>query len=404
MHVIRTGLQGNGKTLNTIREVDLKAAKEGRDVYYHNIREFNPEHPVLKANWQEFDNPHEWFKLPQNSIIVIDEAQTFFRTRPQGSKLPEYASALETMRHSGHELHSITQSPKLLDSHMRELCNSHIHYYRGHKGSIIKRIEFEKVQIDVNRKMEFTDGQVSRITLAKEYFGTYKSVADGAEHHFKFKPPRALFIFLACVIGIGYGAYRIYENRLSGPKEAAPVEQAAQASEASSAPAAPAQAASGDLPKPMTAAEYAAAHTPRIPDVPSSAPIYDTLRAQPVSYPKAICVATKDVELMKRNSKRMTIAKRKGVLYGCGCSTQQGSRLDVSFAGCMNYVENGWFDSAKPDPINPAMAGEAGGIGPGEGRAGTMTPADRRLPRLTVVSDTSRDGRPLNPVGATGNP
>ena len=29
MFVLRTGLQGNGKTLNTIKEVDAKAAKEG---------------------------------------------------------------------------------------------------------------------------------------------------------------------------------------------------------------------------------------------------------------------------------------------------------------------------------------------------------------------------------------
>ncbi|MBN0764816.1 hypothetical protein JTM21_40815, partial [Pseudomonas aeruginosa] len=82
---------------------------------------FKPDHPAIKAQWIEFDHPQEWFKLPQNSIIVIDEAQTFFRTRPQGSKVPEYASALETMRHSGHEVHAITQSPTLIDHHIAEL-------------------------------------------------------------------------------------------------------------------------------------------------------------------------------------------------------------------------------------------------------------------------------------------
>ncbi|WP_240451922.1 zonular occludens toxin domain-containing protein, partial [Pseudomonas aeruginosa] len=152
MFVLRTGLQGNSKTLNTIKEVDTKAAKEGRVVYYHNIREFKPDHPAIKAQWIEFDHPQEWFKLPQNSIIVIDEAQTFFRTRPQGSKVPEYASALETMRHSGHEVHAITQSPTLIDHHMRDLCNCHIHYFRGGGGPVVKRFEFQKVQMDVNKK------------------------------------------------------------------------------------------------------------------------------------------------------------------------------------------------------------------------------------------------------------
>lgn len=63
MFTLRTGMQGGGKTLNTIKEVDTKAAKEGRTVYYHNIRGFNPDHPSIKATWIEFDNPKEWFNL-----------------------------------------------------------------------------------------------------------------------------------------------------------------------------------------------------------------------------------------------------------------------------------------------------------------------------------------------------
>ncbi|MFP6860796.1 zonular occludens toxin domain-containing protein, partial [Pseudomonas sp.] len=163
MFVLRTGLQGNGKTLNTIKEVDAKAAKEGREVFYHNIRGFNPQHEALQAVWTEFDTPQEWFKLPNNAIIVIDEAQTFFRIRNQASAVPAYASALETMRHSGHELHCITQNPGLIDHHFRKLCNSHIHYVRGHKGKVIKRWEFERVNMDVEKKNVFSDGQATRI-------------------------------------------------------------------------------------------------------------------------------------------------------------------------------------------------------------------------------------------------
>ncbi|WP_235451179.1 zonular occludens toxin domain-containing protein, partial [Vibrio splendidus] len=123
MFVLRTGLQGNGKTLNTIKEVDIKAAKENRTVFYHNIRGFNPQFEGLKATWVAFDDPHKWFELPENAIIVIDEAQQFFRIRNQASAVPAYASALETMRHQGHELHCITQNPSLIDHHFRKLCN-----------------------------------------------------------------------------------------------------------------------------------------------------------------------------------------------------------------------------------------------------------------------------------------
>src|SRR5690606_586577 len=181
MFVLRTGLQGNGKTLNTIKEVDIAAAKADRVVYYHNIRGFNPDHEALKATWVPFDKPQEWFKLPENATIVIDEAQTFFRIRNQASAVPEYASALETMRHQGHELHCITQNPSLIDHHFRKLCNSHIHYVRGGKGKVIKRWEFEKVcmAVETSRKDFSTDGEASRILIDPKYFGVYQSVKEG---------------------------------------------------------------------------------------------------------------------------------------------------------------------------------------------------------------------------------
>ncbi|SEC08942.1 Zonular occludens toxin (Zot) [Pseudomonas anguilliseptica] len=98
---------------------------------------------VLQAEWVEFEDPLKWYELPLNAIIVIDEAQKFFRIRPQGSQVPEYASALETMRKQGHELHCITQNPELIDLHFRNLCNGHIHYVRGHQGKVVKRWRFE---------------------------------------------------------------------------------------------------------------------------------------------------------------------------------------------------------------------------------------------------------------------
>ena len=171
MFVLRTGLQGNGKTLNTIKEVDSKAAKEGREVFYHNITGFKPDHEALQAVWTPFDNPHEWYELPQNAIIVIDEAQEFFRVRPAGSAVPKYASALEVMRKKGHELHCITQNPGLIDTHFRKLCNSHIYYVRGHKGQVIKRWEFERVNMDVEKKNDFAEGQSTRSLIDKKYFG-----------------------------------------------------------------------------------------------------------------------------------------------------------------------------------------------------------------------------------------
>lgn len=344
MFILRTGLQGNGKTLNTIKEVDQKAAKEGRVVYYHNITGFNPQAKVLQAEWIEFEDPFKWYELPLNAIIVIDEAQKFFRVRPQGAAVPEYASALETMRKQGHELHCITQNPKLIDVHFRNLCNGHIHYVRGHQGKVIKRWRFESpVNVDKDKNSLDRYGEATRITIDKRYFGVYQSIQGEAEHHFKFRAPRALFLFLGACLLLAAGGWYIYKARIAPDA----VETAPTAEQQVVSAVQPAQA----LAAAVSPGDYVIAHTPRIPDVPSSAPIYDEL-TKPQTYPKPVCVSTRDEALLERMGSKLTIDIYKGRVHGCRCNTQQGTRLNVSFQACMNYVENGAFDPAMPDRLN----------------------------------------------------
>ena len=89
---------------------------------------------------------------------------------------------------------------------------------------------------------------------------------------------------------------------------------------------------------------------PRLPDVPSSAPIYDDI-TRPVTYPKLSCMYTADLGMVAKNNKRLAVGQRDGKIYGCRCNTQQGTRAVVSFEACMAYVEEGAFDPAKPDRI-----------------------------------------------------
>lgn len=387
MFVLRTGLQGNGKTLNTIKEVDIKAAKENRTVFYHNIRGFNPQFEGLKATWVAFDDPHKWFELPENAMIVIDEAQQFFRIRNQASAVPAYASALETMRHQGHELHCITQNPSLIDHHFRKLCNSHIHYVRGGKGKVIKRWEFEKVNMTVeSSKKDFSaDGEATRVLIDPKYFGAYQSVKEGATHHMRFKPPRALFVLVAALLVIGYLFYGIYERRLA-PKPAEPATEVAFASSSPAQPVQPSGPTVDDIGKPMTPEQYVDARVPRLADVPSSAPIYDEL-TRPVTYPKLSCVSSSNEDFVRRNADRMVTGIRKGEIHGCRCNTQQGTRAVVSFDACMSYVADGAFDPAKPDRqySQPVVTG------PSEARAGTGAAGGRSL---TIVADSEYPARP----------
>ncbi|EMM5790245.1 zonular occludens toxin, partial [Pseudomonas aeruginosa] len=152
---------------------------------------------------------------------------------------------------------------------------------------------------------------------------------------------------------------------------------------------APQAVPAADVAPVLTAQEYLELRTPRVPDVPSSAPIYDEL-TKPVTYPKPFCLSSRDEELVRRNALKMELGYRSGRLYGCRCNSQQGTRMLISFDACMNYVENGAFDPAIPDRVVGA-----GGFGPGEGRAGTIPQAPTGRPvepvsqaRVTVVPDT----------------
>ncbi|QIE91148.1 zonular occludens toxin domain-containing protein [Pseudomonas nitroreducens] len=396
MFVLRTGLQGHSKTLNTIKELDEKAAREGRKVYYCNITKFKPDHPAIKAEWVEFDTPEKWFELPANAMIVIDEAQTWFRTRPQGSKVPEYASRLEIMRKDGHELHCITQSPKLIDAHMRELCNSHIHYYRGGKGQVVKRWEFEKPELGVNgNKLEFENGQSSRMLIDKTYFGCYESVKEGTGHHFKFKAPKAMYVLIGCAVLLALGVGKIWWSRYAKHDE--PVVEVAKPAEVKQgsplgAGPAPEQHASK--------AQYIADRLPRIPDVPSSAPIYDEI-TKPVAYPKPFCVSSRDDYFIQKNAKRMVTGYREGKLYGCRCNSQQGSRLDISFEACMAYVEYGVFDPAIPDRSAATAAGRdasaastAAGVASSQAQPVVNAASTYASVPVTVVPDSEYSSRP----------
>lgn len=337
MFVLHTGLQGHSKTLNTIIEVDNAAFASGRVVYHHNITGFNPDHDAIKADWIPFDNPLLWYELPQNAMIVIDEAQQFFRVRPPTSPVPAYASALEIMRKTGHELHCITQNPGLIDVHFRKLCNTHIHYVRGHKGKVIKRWEFERVNMDVEKRNDFTDGESTRILLNEKYFGCYESVKEGTGHHMKFKPPRALFVLLACVLFIGFFGYKFYKSRLA-PQEST-ASEFSQVSDVQSS-GLPLQSGAKKL---VTTEEYIDLRIPRFSDVPSSAPIYDDLAA-PVTYPKLYCLSTSDPDLV---ANRPAETVQDGV--SCQCYTQQTTKYHTTLDFCISAARDGYFDHAKPD-------------------------------------------------------
>jgi len=352
MLVIRTGKPGHGKTLNTIREVDQKAHAEGRIVYFHNINGLKPDQ--LQAQWFEFEDPEKWFELPNDSIIVVDEAQGWFGARDPRARPPEHITRFETMRHQGHEVHLVTQDPRYLDVHLRRLCNTHIHYWRVFKSAQLLRFESEVVVEKVELKTSFKDADKKSLRLDKRYFGAYTST--NAKHHFQAKVPTKFILAICVLIGAGILVYRAYERydtekvalEATGSAPAGSmVDQVRDTVGAFIRPNADAEQAA-----PLTVEQYLGKRVPRVQDLPASAPVYDAL-TEPQTFPKPVCVATTDRELIARNYKRMQVGDSDEGLTGCRCNTQQGTRLDVSFGFCMSVVQNGYFDDTKPDRGSP---------------------------------------------------
>lgn len=129
MITLITGTPGSGKTL---RCVELLAelrnsddAKTRSRLIFANVNGLAPEIGAVA----EFD-PLKWMDLPEGSLIVIDECQDFWPSRPSGSRRPESVAALNTHRHKGIDFVLLTQHPGLIDQDIRALVGRHLHAYR----------------------------------------------------------------------------------------------------------------------------------------------------------------------------------------------------------------------------------------------------------------------------------
>jgi zona occludens toxin len=354
MLTIRTGIMGHGKTLNTIKEVDQQAVEESRPVYYHNVTDLDPS--KLKGQWFEFEDPLKWYDLPENAIIVIDEAQNCgFRSHDPRKGVPEHLSRFELMRKGGHHVHLITQDPRFLDTHCRRLCTQHIHYLRIFGSQKLSRYEMQRVYETVEKITTFKDADFKIISLDKKFFGVYTSAK--ANHHFKFKPSKKFIIACVGLLFIGGIVFRA-ADRLYGDKEVkASSEPTIVGHVTDTANSAItgflANAVPGSTDRQVPTIDYAQAHQPRLENLPSSAPIYDDL-TKPQTFPRLNCLSSTDPSVV--DSGRHPTGMYNGVKASCTCYTQQGTRISAGFQTCMNASQYGYFDHTLPDPASHRQA------------------------------------------------
>lgn len=314
-----TAVPGSGKTLYVLKTVSDQAKRDNRQVYYSGI----PLTDAGKAEleWIELEDPEKWFELPAGAIIIIDECQRIFPLRRNGTEVPKKVSMFETHRHHGFDVWLITQSPMLLDNHVRQIVNKHIHLKRIFGTGAAQALKFDSIENAPNSV------SASARCLDKEKFiypkEVYRWYTSAQLHTHKVQIPKAAKMAMIAIAVVAAGLY--FSMKSIGNLSNTNKEMMAFPSGTASAPAgsAPLQAVRVDLDL-STPEAVASAHAAVVPDRPETAPIYAEL-AVPTTFPQLTGCIQSETK--------------------CSCYSQQGTIIkDVPANVCADVVQNGRFN------------------------------------------------------------
>ncbi len=320
-----TGVPGSGKTLYAVSTLvkDLAAQRPKRRgveierrVCVDNIKDLVIPHEVLCPlvlndrdelvkddedghgvwNWPDWCKPGD--------LIVIDEVQRHWRPRGMGAKAPREIQALETHRHLGIDFVIITQNPMLIDQNVRRLIGRHQHVRRlfGMQRAVI--YDWDGCSVDPTRTKSAT---MSLFNYPKSAYSLYKS----SELHTKQKQkiPAWLAIPVVAIIGgiaIAPTAFATLSWAMTGKGISQPQQAASAPKNAVSAPS----IATVSVPlHPAPYAQPTANPSNTFPNIP--------LLNQPAIPDRpqyAGCIIVRD---------------------RCGCYTEKGVRVTVSYDICI---------------------------------------------------------------------
>lgn len=318
-----TATPGGGKTALAV-QVMQEAIAQDRPVFVMGIPELKLPHSTLPpvAEWTELrpdpDNPGldlPFFTFPENALIVIDECQRVFRLRSSASKVPDHVAAFETVRHTGVTFVLITQSPKFIDSHIRELVGQHVHlrdvgmlgrhYYEWPEAADIKSWSTAPIK--------------KRWKIPKESFALYKSASLHIKRTYTL-PPALVILMVSALLVIAGGWYMwgSISKRITPP--VAPV---APVAFSANSPVQPGPVSSG---QPVSSDPVAMLQefVPVVPGRPETAPAYDALRVVKVMPHVVGCVQT---------------------VTRCTCLNQQGLDAGLDGLQCRAWLSNPPFDA-----------------------------------------------------------
>ena len=314
MIYLRTGANGTGKTLLTLKEVHDKALKESRPVY-HNGR-FAPVAGGPLDNWQELDIK-DWQSVPDGAIFVVDECHNDFPLRTAKESLPEYVKQLAEHRRRGFDFYLITQHPMNIDPFVRRLIGSpgwHQHLKRVSGAPLVSVLEWPAVNDQPQKNGSGVSASTKMVSYPKEVYNWYSSTSlDTA----KIKIPnqvKFLAVALVLIPVLFYYAWTSFQSRQ-------PFKNVTPAAAVAAPAGAPVQPGPGGNPVQSTQ-QFLAAYQPRIDGLPHTAPRYDEATKPTTAPYPAACVSMGD---------------------RCDCYTQQGTKLQTSAHLCKQIVSDGFF-------------------------------------------------------------
>jgi zona occludens toxin len=344
-----TGLPGHGKTLYTLARLKPIAEAEGRPVF-HASGKTGGGIPGLAIDGWQFQKPEEWYDLPANSYMVIDECQKVFPIRPRSSAVPKHVEELETHRHGGLDLFLITQHPMLVDTNVRKLVDRHFHVVRtfGLKRATV--YEFPSGIQDSPEKNKSKNGVVRHEwAYPKKAFSWYKSAE---VHTVKARLPAKVWIFAVFALLVPLLIWACYQRLVVHHGQSA---TAGAAQAASGATGGGVRVVAPRQTDAKLAGDYLASMRPRIVGLAFTAPAFDAL-TKPVEAPyPSVCAYSPD--------------------FPCRCWSQRGFRLEVPEMLCKQLAR---------EPMDPYWLRR----GPLGFERGQVEAADRS------VSSPSPVGRP----------
>lgn len=341
-----TATPGGGKTALAVK-IMKEATESGRPLYVMGIPDLKlPHFPCPPVNeWTEQradpDNPDlslPFFTFPENSLIVLDEAQRVFRLRAAASKVPDHVAAFETVRHTGVTFLLITQHPNFIDTHIRNLVGQHIHL---RDVGILGRRYYEWPEC-TDPKTYQTAPIKKKFVLPKESFGLYKSASLHIKRNYTM-PPAVVFLIFAffAVLAGGFYLYNSIQKKIH-PNKDKPVLESVQTTAAGQGTIQP---PTSGQPSPPDPGAMLVEFNPAVPGRPETAPAFDALRVV-----KSMPVVVGCIQTPTR----------------CTCHNQQGLDAGLDNLQCQNWLKNPPFDpyrepARENQPEQTARARAPGG-------------------------------------------